>query len=133
MDMPISGMACIFRAFKVPKKAKPTTDQLNRALIDFYATYAEPQNEVWPCIPIKNILNINREDLFEKWFYNYKFVVVRGTEEKEFVFTLANLPLMNPNDWILIYYILMLNRNHAFIKEISHIQLMILIQWQIQY
>ena len=56
---------------------------------------------------------------------NYKFQGVKGEEKKIFDFTCANLPFMNPYDWIKIHSILRKRKEERYKHYLNHVTLML--------
>nr|KAJ0186805.1 hypothetical protein LSAT_V11C900484900 [Lactuca sativa] len=57
-------------------------------------------------------------------FPNSKFKVARGSTSQACEFTLTDLPCLNPHDWMMIYNILMRNKE-KYECVVSHLQLLI--------
>ena len=108
LDMPLCPRSFIFKFMHPAPTFTGNDETMNKILIDFYAKKSKPQNEVWSSIPIKTILRIKRTDLIQKAFYNWEFEITRGTEMKKSTVSFADLPLMNPSDWINIFQIMVL-------------------------
>ena len=56
---------------------------------------------------------------------NYKFQGVRGEEKKVVDFSCADLPLMNPYDWIKIHTILRKRNDDRYKNYLNHVGLML--------
>ena len=57
-------------------------------------------------MPIQDIVSIEKISTYKDLFDNYGLIVTRGEFKQEYRFTLADLPFMNPMDWISCYNIL---------------------------
>ncbi|KAL4573851.1 hypothetical protein LXL04_020671 [Taraxacum kok-saghyz] len=105
----------------------------------------EPAKEIWKQWTKQDIVEASSGGSNEYWFIpiaSYSIAIdsdyqrdmlITGrptyferSKNEESVFTMADLPLMNLNDWISLYNILVLKGNVNFIKEYSHIKPMIL-------
>ena len=109
LDMPICPRAFIFKYMEPLAFFNGDDEMMNKILIDFYTKKSRPQQEVWSCVPIKTIPRIRRTNLVENAFYNWEFDITRGTEKTKSSISFAELPLLNPSDWINIYQIMVLN------------------------
>ncbi|KAL4564661.1 hypothetical protein LXL04_028729 [Taraxacum kok-saghyz] len=108
LDMPICPRAFLFIYIEPLAFFNGDDEMMNKILIDFYAKKSRPQQEVWSCIPIKTIPRIRRTNLVGNAFYNWEFEVTRGTEKTKSIFSFAEVPLMNPSDWINLHQIMVL-------------------------
>ena len=95
-------------------------EKMNQILIDFYAKKAKPQHDVWSCIPIKTIPRIRRTELIANSFFNWEFEIIRGTEKQKSTITFADIPLMNPSDWIIMFQIFVL-KGEEYVKPQIHV------------
>ncbi|KAI3778967.1 hypothetical protein L2E82_08357 [Cichorium intybus] len=73
--------------------------------IKFHAKYIPRQSVVWSLNKIKQILSIKETETY-KGFPNYEFYVLKGANNDESMFTIANFPIMNPMDFIQILQLL---------------------------
>ncbi|KAL4592545.1 hypothetical protein LXL04_005545 [Taraxacum kok-saghyz] len=105
LDMPICPRAFIFKYMEPSPFFNGDNEMMNKILIDFHAKQSKLQQEVWSCIPIKTVQRIRRTDLISNAFYNWEFEITRGTEKTKSTITFADIPLMNPSDWINIHQI----------------------------
>ena len=74
-------------------------------LFNFYLKHIKPQFETWSAskiVAVKVTGPIETES-----FPNAKFKVVRGSARQACEFTLADLPFLNPNNAMMIYNILL--------------------------
>ena len=55
---------------------------------------------VWSCLPILKVTSVRKLDKFKDLWFNYEVKVLRGEKREECTFTFADLPFMNPLDWI---------------------------------
>ena len=62
---------------------------------------------------------------FERLFHDYDFTVTRGVVKKKSYFSLVDLLLMIPSDWITMYYILVLKHDPSIQKIVDHFQVLI--------
>ena len=105
LDMPICPRDFIFKYMDPVPQFNGDDEAMNKILIDFYTRRSKPQQEVWSCIPIKTVPRIRRTSLVSNSFYNWEFDITRGTQKITSSFTFADIPLMNPSDWINIHQI----------------------------
>jgi hypothetical protein len=124
LDMPICPRAFLFKYMEVLPDFKGNEEMLNKILIDFYAKKAKLQQDVWSCTPIKTIPRMRRTNLFGNAFYNWEFDITRGTDMKISTISFADLPLMNPSDWINIYQIMVLKHQDYLKPHIKVFKLM---------
>ncbi|KAL4568005.1 hypothetical protein LXL04_023605 [Taraxacum kok-saghyz] len=108
LDMPICPRAFLFKYMEILTFFTGNDEMLNKILIDFYSKKSKLQQDVWSCTPTKTIPRTRRTNLIGNAFYNWEFDITRGTEKVKSTFTFAELPLMNPSDWITIYQIMVL-------------------------
>ena len=106
LDLPLAPKAFLFEAFRILEGAKDATSRMKGCLIAFYAKFAQAQGLVWSCMPINQIVKIERLEQFKDLFVNYGLMVLRGENRQEFRFTLADIPFMNPMDWLNCYRII---------------------------
>ncbi|CAI9284360.1 unnamed protein product [Lactuca saligna] len=84
----------------------PLTDRgVDHMLFSFYLKHMKPQYETWPLrkiivVKVKGPIETDR-------FPNAKFKVERGSASQCYEFTLANLPCLNPNEWLILYNMLL--------------------------
>nr|KAJ0211284.1 hypothetical protein LSAT_V11C400208210 [Lactuca sativa] len=91
-DLPITLKASRFRAFI-------------KVASNFYLKHMKPQFETWSAskiVAVKVTGPIGTES-----FPNAKFKVARGSARQTCEFTLADFRCLNPNDWMVIYNILL--------------------------
>ena len=122
--MPICPRAFLFKYMEPVALFNGDDETMNKILIDFYVKKSRPQQEVWSCIPIKTIPRVRRTKLIGNAFYNWEFEVTRGTEKTKSIFTFADLPLMNPSDWINIHQIMVLKCEDSLKQHIKVFKLL---------
>ncbi|CAI9260874.1 unnamed protein product [Lactuca saligna] len=77
-------------------------------------------------LSLKKITTVkNCEAIEVDGFMNYRFKIVRGNNNKEFEFTFVDLPLMNPNDWIVQFNILLTEKTN-YANQLYHLKKMII-------
>lgn len=76
---------------------------MNRKLFEFYHSQSRPWSEVWILKKIHAISDCQAEACLNDECANYKFKVVRGSNNNEFMFSYADLPLMNSHDWFMLF------------------------------
>ncbi|CAI9281888.1 unnamed protein product [Lactuca saligna] len=122
LDLPITQKAFRFRAFikitNVPF-SDITADQMLSA---FYLKHMKPQYKTWSVSKII-VVKVTRPIQNES-FPNVGFNVARGSSSQACEFTLADLPCLNPRDWMVIYNILVRNKE-KYEPVVSHLQLLI--------
>ncbi|KAI3779297.1 hypothetical protein L2E82_08962 [Cichorium intybus] len=100
LDIPFNPKTFAFLQFvsSVPEDQKASfwTNKIN-----FHAKYIQRQSYVWSLNKIKKILSIKEAEVY-MGFRNYEFLVLRGTDEVESRFSIADFPIMNPMDFIQI-------------------------------
>lgn len=103
MDFPMTPRVVLFRFFEKIQNALISKNAINRKLFVFYLMYAKPQYEPWSLkrfIALKVGLLVQTE-----YFLNIQFKGFRGANYVLHEFTLADIPFMNPYDWISMFYI----------------------------
>ncbi|CAI9263447.1 unnamed protein product [Lactuca saligna] len=79
-------------------------------LFSFYLKHMKPQYETWSA---NKIMTVKVVGLIEtNSFPNAKFKVARGSTSQVHVFTLVDLPCMNPYDSILLYNMLLRDKQN---------------------
>ncbi|KAI3708821.1 hypothetical protein L2E82_38300 [Cichorium intybus] len=100
LDIPFNPKTFAFLQFvsSVPEDQKASfwTNKIN-----FHAKYIQRQSYVWSLNKIKKILSIKEAEVY-LGFRNYEFLVLRGADEVESRFSIADFPIMNPMDFIQI-------------------------------
>nr|KAJ0191135.1 hypothetical protein LSAT_V11C800454070 [Lactuca sativa] len=106
-DMPITRKAFIFYCFNSTAAIPSPDPKVDRNLLEFYLEFAKPQYLTWS---LKKITTVKVMKPYSTGkFINVKFRVTRGIEGAVYHFTLADLPNLNPHDWILLINILLSN------------------------
>ena len=73
-------------------------------MFEFYAKHALPPYETWS---LKKIVALKvHAPVKTDWFVNVSFTGIRGSDKQPTKFSLADLPMMNPFDWIVMFRIL---------------------------
>ncbi|KAI3782314.1 hypothetical protein L2E82_12356 [Cichorium intybus] len=100
LDIPFNPKTFAFLQFvtSVPEDQKASfwTNKIN-----FHAKYIQKQSYVWSLNKIKKIISIKEAEKY-LGFRNYEFLVLRGADEVESRFSIADFPIMNPMDFIQI-------------------------------
>nr|KAJ0212697.1 hypothetical protein LSAT_V11C400209080 [Lactuca sativa] len=91
-DLPITLKASRFRAFI-------------KVASNFYLKHMKPQFETWSASKIVAVKVTG--PIATESFPNAQFKVVRGSARQTCEFTLADFRCLNPNDWMVIYNILL--------------------------
>ncbi|CAI9274163.1 unnamed protein product [Lactuca saligna] len=104
VDEPSTHWAFLFRCFQKIEIVPLSDSDVNHMLFSFYLKYGKPQFQVWSLqniVAMKVCAPFPADD-----FINMNFIGFGGTKHTEFEFTLADLPSMNPHDWICLLMIL---------------------------
>ncbi|CAI9302398.1 unnamed protein product [Lactuca saligna] len=105
LDLPLALKAFRYRAFVKFVDALLTDSKAGQMLFAFYLKHMKPQHENWS---IHKIIAVKVTRLIEtESFSNEKFKVGRGSSCQAYEFTLADLPCLNPHDWIVLYNMLL--------------------------
>ncbi|KAL7603349.1 hypothetical protein Lser_V15G18232 [Lactuca serriola] len=106
-DMPLTRKAFIFHAFSNVAEIPHPHPQVDRDLINFYLNADQPQYQTWSAQKIVNVRFL--KPYSEGNFINIRFKVLRGSAKTEHAISLADLPNLNPHDWIILHNILLTN------------------------
>ncbi|KAL7588162.1 hypothetical protein Lser_V15G40899 [Lactuca serriola] len=106
-DMPLTRKAFIFHAFSNIFEVSHPNPEVDRELIEFYLKAARPQYQTWSAQKIVNVRVL--KPYTEGRFINVRFKVIRGSSRTEHLISLADLPNLNPHDWIVLHNILLMN------------------------
>ncbi|KAL7583070.1 hypothetical protein Lser_V15G44417 [Lactuca serriola] len=106
-DMPLTRKAFIFHAFSNIYEVPHPNPEVDRELIDFYLKAARPQYLTWSAQKIVNVRVL--KPYTEGRFINVRFKVIRGSARTAHHISLADLPNLNPHDWIVLHNILLTN------------------------
>ena len=121
-DMPLTRKAFIFHAFDHIAEVPHPHPKVYRELIDFYLRYAQPQYKTWSAQKIINVRVLKPAK--EGNFINVRFKILRGSEKTEHAISLADLPNLNPHDWIILHNILLTNEKE-YEPIIDHLKRML--------
>ncbi|KAL7605731.1 hypothetical protein Lser_V15G20074 [Lactuca serriola] len=105
--MPLTRKAFVFHAFDNIAVFPHPHPQVDRDLVEFYLRPAQPQYQTWSAQKIVNVRVL--EPFREGNFTNVQFKVLRGSAKAEHAISLADLPNLNPHDWIILHNILLTN------------------------
>ena len=106
-DMPLTRKAFIFHAFDNVVDVPHPHPKVDRELVEFYLKSAQPQYQTWSAQKIINVRVL--KPFREGNFTNVRFKVLRGSAKTEHAISLADLPNLNPHDWIILHNILLTN------------------------
>ncbi|KAL7610248.1 hypothetical protein Lser_V15G14214 [Lactuca serriola] len=106
-DMPLTRKAFIFHAFANIAEFPHPHPQVDRDLVEFYLRAAQPQYQTWSAQKIVNVRVL--KPFREGNFTNVRFKVLWGSAKTEHAISLADLPNLNPHDWIILHNILLTN------------------------
>ncbi|KAL7595028.1 hypothetical protein Lser_V15G29179 [Lactuca serriola] len=106
-DMPLTRKAFIFHAFSNVAEFPHPHPQVDRDLINFYLKASQPQYQTWSAQKIVNVRFL--KPYSEGNFINIRFKVLQGSAKTEHAISLADLPNLNPHDWIIFHNILLTN------------------------
>ncbi|KAI3503846.1 hypothetical protein L1887_32300 [Cichorium endivia] len=117
LDVPFNLKTFSFLQFaqSITKEQSPTywTNKIH-----FHAMFIQHQSVVWSANKIKAILSIKEAETYEN-FKNHEFLVLRGADEVESRFTIADFPIMNPMDFIQLLDLM--NRNDTGLAAMSNV------------
>ncbi|KAL7594507.1 hypothetical protein Lser_V15G29088 [Lactuca serriola] len=82
-------------------------EPVDRDLVEFYLRAAQPQYQTWSAQKIINVRVL--KPYREGNFTDIRFKVLRGSSKTEHAISLADLPNLNPHDWIIFHNILLTN------------------------
>lgn len=108
-DMPIRRKAFTFHCFDSTVEVPFPSPKVDRELIDFYLKYGQTQYLTWGAQKIITV-KVLKPTPADK-FVNVHFKITRGSANSVSMISLADLPNLNPHDWILLYNILLNNTN----------------------
>ena len=104
-DMPITRKAFTFHCFEATVEFPHPHPKVDRELIDFYLKYGQPQYLTWSAQKIMKVKVLKPSPAGR--FVNVNFKITRGSANTVSIISLADLPNLNPHDWILLYNILL--------------------------
>ena len=105
--MPLTRKAFIFHDFDNIVDIPHPHPKVERDLVEFYLRAAQPQYQTWSAQKIVNVRVL--KPFREGNFTNVRFKVLRGSAKTEHAISLADLPNLNPHDWIILHNILLTN------------------------
>ena len=105
--LPLPRKAFVFHCFNLTVAIPSPEPKVDRDLLEFYLEFAQPQYLTWSSKKIMTVKVLKPNSAGK--FINVKFKVTRGSEGSTHSFTLADLPNLNPHDWILLNNILLSN------------------------
>lgn len=112
----------MFRSFVTVANTPDFDTNVDKMLMEFYLEYAKPQYQTWSAqkiTTVKVIVLVQTENSF-----NVKFNTPRGSMSAIFEFTLADLPCLNPYDWITLLHLL-LKKEKKYEPLVDHIKRML--------
>ncbi|KAI3767763.1 hypothetical protein L2E82_18162 [Cichorium intybus] len=121
LDFPMTAKALLFRGFEELKDTRLSNPEVNDLLFTFYLKNAFAQHLTWS---LKKIVKLTpRLPEVNVPFRNTRFLAIRGDDKEKMEFSLADLPLMNPFDWISLFNILSREQNYHPLSD--HLKRMI--------
>lgn len=121
-DIPITRRSFVFHCFK-PIATVPVPDaRVDRALIDYYLAYSQPQYMTWSAQKITTVKVM--KPVAVGGFIKVKFRVTRGSENTVPEISLADLPNLNPHEWILLTNFL-LTEEQKYKPILTHLKRML--------
>ncbi|KAI3765950.1 hypothetical protein L2E82_15997 [Cichorium intybus] len=120
-DFPMTAKALLFRGFEELKHTRLSSSEVNDLLFTFYLKNARPQHLTWS---LKKIVQLTpRLPEVTLPFINSRLLAFRGDDKEKMEFSLADLPFMNPFDWISLFNIL--SREQKYYPIFNHVKRMI--------
>ena len=123
-DLPMSNKAFVYKAFVVNADRMKSIRNLDAVMINFYADRSQPQHKVWSTDKI-SVLRCVGSEQWKNTFINYKFQIGRGKDKVLSDITCADLPIMNPYDWIKMHQMLVQRNDQKYKNYVNHLRLMI--------
>ncbi|KAI3780421.1 hypothetical protein L2E82_10402 [Cichorium intybus] len=115
MDFPITTRVFLIRCFDELKSKTEPRAVVNDKLFNFYLEHSKPQYMSWS---LKKIVKLTpRMPPVTSPFRNAIFLARRGSDDEKDEFTLADLPFMNPFDWVSLFNILSRREDHEILHE----------------
>ncbi|KAL4568114.1 hypothetical protein LXL04_023715 [Taraxacum kok-saghyz] len=124
-DFPMSNRAFVYKAFVINPEVRKNIKNLDSVLINFYAEKAQPQHLVWSTSKLVQLHSVGTEGWKNNTLINYRFQGFRGEEKIVCNFSCADLPLMNPYDWIKIHTMLRKRNDDRYKYYLNHITQML--------
>lgn len=106
-DMPLTRKTFIFHTFDNVANIPHPHPKVDRDLVEFYLKAAQIQYQTWNAQKIINVRVL--KPFREGNFTNVRFKVLRGSAKTEHAISLADLPNLNPHDWLILHNILLTN------------------------
>nr|KAJ0186669.1 hypothetical protein LSAT_V11C900486170 [Lactuca sativa] len=122
LDLPITPKAFRFLAFIKIVNVPFSDNTADQMLFAFYLKHIKPQYETWSARKIMYVKITGPIEI--KSFPNARFNVATGSASQACEFTLIDLPCLNPHGWMMIYNILVRNKE-KYESVVSHLQLLI--------
>ncbi|CAI9299917.1 unnamed protein product [Lactuca saligna] len=95
----------LFRSFDRVVNGLESDNDVNLMLISFYLKHGKPQYHTWNSNKITTVKVVGLIET--ESFLNARFKTARGAASSVFEFTLAELPCLNPYEWISLLHILL--------------------------
>lgn len=95
----------MFHSFESIAFVPSPETKVERALVDYYLAYSKPQYLTWSAHKITTVKVM--KPIATIIFFNVNFRVTRGLNNVVHEFSLADLPNLNPHDWILLTNLLL--------------------------
>ncbi|CAI9267849.1 unnamed protein product [Lactuca saligna] len=122
LDLPITLKSFKFHSFVKVSTVPSTDSNADQFLFSFYLKHMNLQYETWGASKITAVKVTGPIETESS--PNAMFKVVRGSASQVHEFTLADLPCLNPYDWIMLYNLL-LRDGQKYEAIIAHLKLMI--------
>ncbi|KAL4579732.1 hypothetical protein LXL04_015896 [Taraxacum kok-saghyz] len=129
-DFPMSNKAFTYKAFVINSDKMKTIKNLDSVLINFYAERSQPQHLVWSTSKISQLRCVGSEQ-WKNTLINYKFQIGRGKDKVISNITCADLPLMNPYDWIKMHQMLIQRNDPKYKHYVNHLKFMFLAKMEL--
>ncbi|KAI3494742.1 hypothetical protein L1887_40447 [Cichorium endivia] len=115
MDFPMTARVFLIRCFDELKANKEPRAVVNDKLFKFYLEHSKPQYMSWS---LKKIVKLTpRMPHVTSPFRNTIFLARRGSDDEKDQFTMADLPFMNPFDWVSLFSILKRRGDHEILHK----------------
>ncbi|KAI3779357.1 hypothetical protein L2E82_09072 [Cichorium intybus] len=117
----MTAKALLFRGFEELKDTRLSSSEVNDLLFTFYLKNACPQHLTWSLKKIVQLTPRLPEVIVP--FKNARFLALRGDDKEKMEFSLADLPFLNPFDWISLFNIL--SREQKYQPLFDHVKRML--------
>ncbi|KAI3708708.1 hypothetical protein L2E82_38080 [Cichorium intybus] len=117
----MTAKALLFRGFEELKDTRLSNSEVNDLLFTFYLKNALPQHSTWSLKKIVQLTPRLPEVIVP--LKNARFLAFRGDDKEKMEFSLADLPFLNPFDWISLFNIL--SREPKYHPLFDHLKRMI--------